>query len=159
MLTGDAYASGHLVPSHFGLDMFYLLRPILFPTLSLFSDYALRSSFGNFSILLWYGTSNGSMGQWGISAKTQLAPLPSWCFWSDRKTSMTALASDRLIHFGPPLCNKQNLTKLDRRQNLSILILYHFVCWSKSPWSDWHFRLLICNHWTEFDETWQDAIS
>ena len=36
MLTGDAYSSGHLVPSLGDLHMFYLLRPILFPNLSLF---------------------------------------------------------------------------------------------------------------------------
>ena len=36
MPTGDAYSSGHLVPSLWDLHMFYLLRPILFPKLSLF---------------------------------------------------------------------------------------------------------------------------
>ena len=36
MPTGDAYSSGHLVPSLWDLHMFYLLRPILFPNLSLF---------------------------------------------------------------------------------------------------------------------------
>ena len=30
MPTGDAYSSGHLVPSLWDLHMFYLLRPILF---------------------------------------------------------------------------------------------------------------------------------
>ena len=35
MPTGDAYSSGHLVPSLWDLHMFYLLRPILFPNLSL----------------------------------------------------------------------------------------------------------------------------
>ena len=32
MPTGDAYSSGHLVPSLWDLHMFYLLRPILFRT-------------------------------------------------------------------------------------------------------------------------------
>ena len=36
MPTGDAYSSGHLVPSPWDLHMFYLLRPIPFPNLSLF---------------------------------------------------------------------------------------------------------------------------
>ena len=36
MPTGDAYSSGHVVPSLWDLHMFYLLRPILFPNLSLF---------------------------------------------------------------------------------------------------------------------------
>ena len=37
MPTGGAYSSGHLVPSLWDLHMFYLLRPILFLNLSLFS--------------------------------------------------------------------------------------------------------------------------
>ena len=36
MPTGDAYSSGYLVPSIWGLHMFYLMRSILFPNLSLF---------------------------------------------------------------------------------------------------------------------------
>ena len=36
MQAGDADSSGHLVPSLWELHMFYLLRPILFPNLSLF---------------------------------------------------------------------------------------------------------------------------
>ena len=32
MPTGDAYSSGHLIPSHWDLHMFYLLRPIRFRT-------------------------------------------------------------------------------------------------------------------------------
>ena len=52
MPTGDAYSSGHLVPSLWDLHMFYLLRPILFRNLSFFPDYALRISLGTFLILL-----------------------------------------------------------------------------------------------------------
>ena len=37
MPTGDAYSSGHLVPSLWDLHMFYLLRPILFRTCRNFS--------------------------------------------------------------------------------------------------------------------------
>ena len=40
--TGDAYSSGHLVPSLWDLHMFYLLIPIFFPNLPLF--YGLWSS-------------------------------------------------------------------------------------------------------------------
>ena len=36
MQTGDAYSSGHLVPSLWDLHIFYFLRPIVFPNLSLF---------------------------------------------------------------------------------------------------------------------------
>ena len=53
MPTGDAYSSGHLVPSLWDLHMFYLLRLILFRTCHYFSpDHALRISLGTFSILL-----------------------------------------------------------------------------------------------------------
>ena len=37
MRTGDAYSSGHLVPSLWDLRMFYLLRPILFRTFRYFT--------------------------------------------------------------------------------------------------------------------------
>ena len=37
MPTGDAYSSGHLVPSLWDLQMFYLLRPILFRTCRCFT--------------------------------------------------------------------------------------------------------------------------
>ena len=37
MPTGDAYFSGHLVPSLWDLHMFYLLRPILFRTCRYFT--------------------------------------------------------------------------------------------------------------------------
>ena len=60
MPTGDAYSSGHLVPSLWDLHMLYLLRPILFRTCRYFSsDYALRISLGTidfasyFSMLLY----------------------------------------------------------------------------------------------------------
>ena len=37
MPTGDAYSSGHLVPSLWDLHMFYLLRPIFFRTCRYFT--------------------------------------------------------------------------------------------------------------------------
>ena len=59
-----------------------------------------------------------------------------------------------------------NSTKLDRKQDLNVL--YH-VCVFRADRknkmaalaSDWlrHFRLLLWNRWTEFNETWQDARS
>ena len=61
---------------------------------------------------------------------------------------------------------EQNSTKLDRKQDLNILYL---VCVFRADRknkmaalaSDWlrHFRLLLWNHWTEFNETWQEARS
>ena len=50
---GTLTPPGHLVPSLWNWHVFYLLRPIPLPNLSLiFPDYALRISLGTFSILL-----------------------------------------------------------------------------------------------------------
>ena len=60
----------------------------------------------------------------------------------------------------------QKSTKLDRKQDLNVL---YQVCvfWAvrknkmAALASDWlrHFRLLLWNRWTEFNETWQEARS
>ena len=62
--------------------------------------------------------------------------------------------------------SERNSTKLDRKQDLNVL--YH-VCVFRvdrknkmaALASDWlrHFRLLLWNRWTEFNETWQEARS
>ena len=61
---------------------------------------------------------------------------------------------------------ERNSTKLDRKQDLNVL---YQVCVFRAdrknkmaaPGSDWlrHFRLLLWNRWTEFNETWQEARS
>ena len=61
---------------------------------------------------------------------------------------------------------ERNSTKLDRKQDLNVL---YQVCVFRADWknkmaalaSDWlrHFRLLLWNRWTEFNETWQEARS
>ena len=61
---------------------------------------------------------------------------------------------------------KRNSTKLDRKQDLNVL---YKVCVFRTDRknkmaalaSDWlrHFRLLLWNLWTEFNETWQEAWS
>ena len=61
---------------------------------------------------------------------------------------------------------ERNSTKLDRKQDLNAL---YQVCVFQADRknkvaalaSDWlrHFRLLLCNRWTEFNETWQEARS
>ena len=62
--------------------------------------------------------------------------------------------------------NERNSTKLDRKQDLNAL---YQVCVFRADRenkmaalaSDWlrHFRLLLWNRWTEFNETWQEARS
>ena len=61
---------------------------------------------------------------------------------------------------------ERNSTKLDRKQDLNVL---YQVCVFRADRknkmaalaSDWlrHFRLLLWNRWTEFNETWQEARS
>ena len=61
---------------------------------------------------------------------------------------------------------ERNSTKLDRKQDLNVL---YQVFVFRANWktkmaalaSDWlrHFRLLLWNRWTEFNETWQEARS
>ena len=59
---------------------------------------------------------------------------------------------------------ERNSTKLYRKRNLNVL--YQVCVFRADPKnkmaalaSDWlrHFRLLLCNCWTEFNETWQEA--
>ena len=61
---------------------------------------------------------------------------------------------------------EQNSTKLDRKQDLNVLYqVCVFRAHRKNKMaalaSDWlrHFRLLLCNCWMEFNETWQEARS
>ena len=61
---------------------------------------------------------------------------------------------------------ERNSTKLNRKQDLNVL---YQVCVFRADrknkvaalTSDWlgHFRLLLCNRWMEFNETWQEARS
>ena len=83
--------------------------------------------------------------------KTKWPPWPMICWDIFNFSSETA---------------EYNSTKLDRKQDLNILY-QACVFWAdqenKIPAlsSDWlrHFWLLLWNHWTEFNETWQKASS
>ena len=100
--------------------------------------------------------------------------------------SKISMSSTKFVFFGPigktrwppwPLIGwdifdffsetaERNSTKLDRKQDLNVL---YQVCdfWADrknkmaAMASDWlrHFRLLLWNRWTEFNETWQEARS
>ena len=102
------------------------------------------------------------------------------------KGSKISLFSTKFVFFGPigktrwppwPLIGwdifdffsettERNSTKLDRKQDLNVL---YQVCVFRADRknkmaalaSDWlrHFRLLLWNRWTEFNETWQEARS
>ena len=95
-------------------------------------------------------------------------PLPSLCF-SGRSEKQDGrpgpLIGWDIFDFSSETA-KQNSTKLDRKQDLYVL---YQVCVFRADQknkmaalaSDWlrHFRLLLWNSWTEFNETWQEARS
>ena len=99
--------------------------------------------------------------------------------------SKISMSSTKFVFFGPigktrwpPWCligwdifdfsetAERNSKKLDRKQDLNVL---YQVCVFRTDWknkmaalaSDWlrHFRLLLWNRWTEFNQTWQEARS
>ena len=102
----------------------------------------------------------------------------------DRKQDLNVLYQTKFVFFGPigktkwppwPVMGwdifdfssettERNSTKLDRKQDLNVIYeSYVFRVDRKIKMaalaSDWlrHFQLLLWNHWTEFNETWQEA--
>ena len=103
-----------------------------------------------------------------LDRKQNLNALYQDCvFRADRKNKMAAwpLIGWDIFNFSTET-TEWNSTKLDRKQDLNAL---YQVCvfWTDREnkmaalASDWprHFRLLLWNHWTEFNETWQEARS
>ena len=95
-------------------------------------------------------------------------PLPSLCFsgWSEKQDGPPGLwLAETFFNFSSKTAER-NSTKLDRKQDLNVL---YQVCVFRANRknkmaamvSDWlrHFRLLLWNGWTEFNETWQEARS
>ena len=89
-------------------------------------------------------------------------PLISLCFSGRSEEKDGRPASDLPRHFDfSSVTAEQDSTKLDRKQDLSVL--YQFVIFGPikkaALASDWlrHFRPLLCDRWTEFNETWQEA--
>ena len=98
-----------------------------------------------------------------LDRKQDLNALYQVCvFRADRKNKMAALPLIGLDIFDfSSETAERNSTKLDRKQDLNA---FYQVCvfWADRKnkmaalASDWprHFRLLLLNHWTEFNETW-----
>ena len=96
-------------------------------------------------------TSSTKFVFFGLIGKTRWPPWPLICWDIFDFSSETA---------------ERNSTKLDRKQDLNVL---YQVCVFRADQknkmaalaSDWlrHFRLLLWNRWTEFNETWQEARS
>ena len=95
-------------------------------------------------------------------------PLPSLCFFGPIGKTIWPpwpLIGWDIFDFSSEIAER-NSTKLDRKQDLNVL---YQVCVCRADpknkmavlASDWlrHFRLLLWNHWTEFNETWQEARS
>ena len=103
-----------------------------------------------------------------LDRKQDLNALYQVCvFLADRKNKMAAwplIGWDIFDFFSET--SEWNSTKLDRNQDLNAL---YQVCVFRADRknkmaalaSDWlrHFRLLLWNRWTEFNETWQEARS
>ena len=98
-------------------------------------------------------------------------PLPSFCFsgQSEKQDGRPGLwLADTFLDIFDfsSETTERNLTKLDRKQYLNVLSQ---VCVFRVDQkikmaalaSDWlrHFRLLLWNRWTEFNETWQETRS
>ena len=83
-------------------------------------------------------------------------PLPSLCFCADQKIKMVALVSDLLL---------SGIQRNLPGSKFSTSSTKFFSGRSKTKMtalaSDWliHFRLLFCNRWGEFNESWQEARS
>ena len=89
-------------------------------------------------------------------------PLTSLCFSGRSEERDGRPASDLPRHFDfSSVTAEQDSTKLHRKQDLSVL--YQFVLFGPikkaALASDWliHFRLLLCDRWTEFNGPWQEA--
>ena len=88
-------------------------------------------------------------------------PLPNLCFWADWKTRTLPwpLIGQDIFDFFSETA-EQNSTKLDRKQALNIhyqvCVLGRLETKMATLASDWPrpFLLLLCNDWTEFNETW-----
>ena len=118
----------------------------------------------HFQLLLWNHWMEFN-GTW--QEATSQRPLPSLCFSGrSEKTRWPPwpLIGWDIFEFSET--TERISTKVDRKQHLNVL---YQVCVFQSDRinkmaalaSDWlrHFRLLLWNCWTEFNETWQEATS
>ena len=122
-------------------------------------------NFSHFRLLLWnHWTEFDETLQEGRSQRL----LPSLCFsGQSEKTRWPPwpLIGWAIFDFSSETA-EWNSTKLDRKEDLNVL---YQVCVFRADRknkmaalaSDWliHFRLLLWNRWTEFNETWQEARS
>ena len=129
---------------------------------------------------------DGRPGLWFVETFSTSPLKPLYGIQRNLTGSKISTSSTQFVFFGPigktrwpswPLIGwdifdfssetaDRNSTKLDRKQDLNVL---YQVCVFRADWknkmaalaSDWlrHFRLLLWNRWTEFNETWQEARS
>ena len=115
----------------------------------------------HFRLLLWNRLTE--FNETWQEARSQ-RPLPSLCFFRRiRKTRWPPWPLIGWDIFDSSETAEQNITKLDRKQDIKVLYqVCVFLADQKNKMatlaSDWlrHFRLLLWNRWTEFNETWQD---
>ena len=129
---------------------------------------------------------DGRPGLWLAETFSTSSLIPPNGIQQSLTGSKISMSSTKFVFFGPigktrwppwPLIGwdifdfssetaERNSTKLDRKQDLNVL---YQVCVFRADRknkmaalaSDWlrHFRLLLWNRWTEFNETWQEARS
>ena len=171
MPTGDAYSSGHLVPSLWDLHIFYLLRPIHYRTCRYFTGlcssniprYFSRFCFSHFRLLLWNRWTE--FNETWQETRTQHS-LPSLCFSGrseKHKLGRPGLWLAETFSTSPPKpLNgiQRNLTGNKISRFSTQFVFFEPIGKNKMAAlaSDWliHFRLFLWNRWTELNETWQE---
>ena len=119
----------------------------------------------HFRLLLWNRWTE--FNETWQEARSQ-RPLPSLCFsgWSEKKDGRPGLWLAETFLTSPLKLLNWIQRKLNKKQDLNILyqarvFRANWINKMASLASDWlrHFHFLLCNHWTEFNETWQEARS
>ena len=134
----------------------------------------------------WSEKQDGRPGLWLADTFSTSALKPLNRIQRNLTGSKILMSSTKIVFFGPigktrwppwPLIGwdifdfssetaERNSTKLDRKQDLNVLYQFCVLRADRKNKmaalaSDWlrHFRLLLWNCWTEFNETWQEARS
>ena len=90
----DAYSSGHLVPSHYGLTYALLVTNTFLEFIVIFHDYAIQTSLGTFSIFLIQNLFHDYLGNnqsLSLGSREDLRYCRSWPSATDNVNSILDL--------------------------------------------------------------------